>query len=350
MLAARARLPGPATARSPCAPTRRPPSVLLARAAAASTADASTADVVHPTPRAGDSAAPLFARLSALGPVALDAANDNNDAPIADLSALLRPASPSERVALIALSHFGDLTSFELAQRLARRVLPALDARAPRPPPSLARAVPTTSSSAQSPQPTVRFVVVGLGSPSAARIFARDTGLADAARAEGAPSVQLLATTSASPLYRRALGFEPGFAPDQAQVSPYAKLLVMLAGLGSDRGATIREVFRGYVGDRQSDAVFFDKEWTPFDVLGKGYQRPFELATQRLFNMGAVLGKWGDLAPSAEGEAGLMLTQQGGALVLGVGSDGEAEVLFSHRDAGILCYVDTDALTASLLL
>jgi hypothetical protein len=51
-----------------------------------------------------------------------------------------------------------------------------------------------------------------------------------------------------------------------------------------------------------------------------------------------------------------MLIQQGGALVFGAGDGkvggggvGGVEVVFSHRDAGILCYVDTDALTASLV-
>jgi len=290
---------------------------------------------------------------------------------VPDLSALLRPSAPGERVTLVALSHFGDLTSHELAQRLARRVLPALDASAPRLPPSLAAvargaALPSTSADARPPAPSSadpptrpatpprRFVVVGLGTPSAARLFLRETGLEAAAEAPGAPAVVFLATAAGAPLYRRALGFEPGFAPDASNLSPYAKLLVMLAGLGSDRGATIREVLRGYVGDRGSDAIFFDRGWTPFDVLGGGYQRPFELATQRLLNMGAVLGRWSELAPAAAGVEGELLTQQGGVLVFrpaaaAGGEGGEVEVAFSHRDAGILCYADTDALTGAMM-
>jgi hypothetical protein len=38
---------------------------------------------------------------------------------------------------------------------------------------------------------------------------------------------------------RRALGFNPGFAPDM-NISPYAKLLPMLAGIGSP--GTVQEV------------------------------------------------------------------------------------------------------------
>lgn len=49
------------------------------------------------------------------------------------------------------------------------------------------------------------------------------------------------------------------------------------------------------MGDSSSKPVF-DQD-TPFDVLGKGYQRPFELATLRLFNMAGILPKWGELSP-----------------------------------------------------
>ena len=49
------------------------------------------------------------------------------------------------------------------------------------------------------------------------------------------------------------------------------------------------QVLRGYVGDRNAKPVF--KGQTPFDVLGPGYQRPFELATLRLSNMIGILPK-----------------------------------------------------------
>ena len=47
------------------------------------------------------------------------------------------------------------------------------------------------------------------------------------------------------------------------------------------------QVLRGYTGDRSAKPVFPGS--TPFDILGTGYQRPFELATLRLFNMGGIL-------------------------------------------------------------
>ena len=82
-----------------------------------------------------------------------------------------------------------------------------------------------------------------------------------------------------------ALGFNRGFLPDSS-ISAYAKLVAMLAGVGSS--GTIQEVLRGYIGDRSSPPVF-SGERNLFDILGKGYQRPFELATLRLFNMQLVL-------------------------------------------------------------
>lgn len=326
---------------------------LVARAAAPSTTTPTTTTTA---------AAELLSRVSALGPVCRDAQTGE---PVPDLSALLRPARDGERVALLALSHFGDLTSTEFAQRIARRVLPALGP-SPQFPPSLARklAADTSSSSSSStpaPPPT-RFVIVGLGTPAAARLFARETGLQQALeRQAGCPPASLLATEAANGLFRRALGLDPGFAPD-TPLSPYAKLLVMLAGLGPDKGATLKEVIRGYAGDKSSDQIFLEgrPETTAgigglFRVVGQGYQRPFELATQRLQNMSLVLGKWGELAPQ-EGSDGLMLVQQGGAFVLaeggGAGGGGGGEdlqIVFSHRDAGILLYADTDALTLALM-
>lgn len=49
------------------------------------------------------------------------------------------------------------------------------------------------------------------------------------------------------------------------------------------------QVIRGYVGDRSAGSVF--EASSPFDILGTGYQRPFELATLRLFNMIGILPK-----------------------------------------------------------
>ena len=67
------------------------------------------------------------------------------------------------------------------------------------------------------------------------------------------------------------------------------------------------QVLRGYVGDSASKPVYDSP--TPFDVLGTGYQRPFELATLRLFNMIGILPKCecGGLRGPREGQVGLGL-------------------------------------------
>ncbi len=81
--------------------------------------------------------------------------------------------------------------------------------------------------------------------------------------------------------------------------------------------------------DRYADRLVKDEK---FDVLGTEYQRPFELATIRLQNMMDVLQHWNSLAPSNKN----LLTQLGGAYVLGP----EGDILFEHKDSGILKYID----------
>ena len=55
-----------------------------------------------------------------------------------------------------------------------------------------------------------------------------------------------------------------------------------------DSGMHVRsQVIRGYSGDGSAKPVF--EGASPFNVLGTGYQRPFELATLRLRNMVGIL-------------------------------------------------------------
>jgi len=117
-------------------------------------------------------------------------------------------------------------------------------------------------------------------------------------------------------------------------------LLLMCAGLGSP--GTLKEVFRGYLGDRTAPQLIADDEVVKTGVLpaiqgetfklagGKGFQRPFELATLRLRNMGESLGHWGTYAPTGD-----FLAQRGGTFVLW-----EGELLYEHRDRGILGFAE----------
>jgi hypothetical protein len=111
----------------------------------------------------------------------------------------------------------------------------------------------------------------------------------------------------------------------------------MCAGLGSP--GTLKEVFRGYRGDRRApQLIAADEEIQapPLPLLkgsffdaagGNGFQRPFELATLRLRNMAEVLGNWSRYVPD-----GAYLTQRGGTFLF----DGAGELIYEHRDRGIL--------------
>ena len=84
----------------------------------------------------------------------------------------------------------------------------------------------------------------------------------------------------------------------------WINMLLMLSGINSLK--TIKEVVRGYTGDRKANQIY--SEFEKIDVLkflkfsgnsfskvfGDGYLRPFELATFRLNNMNEIIQNWGD--------------------------------------------------------
>ena len=101
----------------------------------------------------------------------------------------------------------------------------------------------------------------------------------------------------AEPTLHRALGLYAGL---QLPIGTWGNLLLMCAGIGSP--GTLQEVLRGYTGDRTAPQRIADDEVIQAPPLppirgslfaragGTGFQRPFELATIRLRNMGEVLG------------------------------------------------------------
>ena len=84
----------------------------------------------------------------------------------------------------------------------------------------------------------------------------------------------------------------------------WINMLIMLSGLNSLK--TIKEVFRGYTGDRNAKQIFYDEDHINlFNLIkfsgiffkytcGDGYLRPFELATYRLNNMIEIIQNWDD--------------------------------------------------------
>ena len=117
----------------------------------------------------------------------------------------------------------------------------------------------------------------------------------------------------------------------------WLNFLLMCAGIGSP--GTLKEVFRGYTGDRNSSQLIAESEVikaTPLPPIkgsffqlagGKGFQRPFELATLRLRNMSEVLGDWNTYVPDAS-----YITQRGATFLF----DPQGKLLYEHRDRGIL--------------
>jgi hypothetical protein len=126
----------------------------------------------------------------------------------------------------------------------------------------------------------------------------------------------------------------PGLRPGQ---QAWLNLMLMCAGIASP--GTLREVLRGYTGDRTAPQLFDDNdviEDTPLPPLkgsffrragGQGFQRPFELATLRLRNMTQVLSHWRTYVPDAR-----YLTQRGGTFLF----DAEGQLVYEYRDRGIL--------------
>ena len=84
----------------------------------------------------------------------------------------------------------------------------------------------------------------------------------------------------------------------------WINMLLMLSGINSFK--TIKEVIRGYTGDRKAKQIYseLDKidalKFLKFSgnsfrkVFGDGYLRPFELATFRLNNMNEIIKNWSD--------------------------------------------------------
>ena len=98
-------------------------------------------------------------------------------------------------------------------------------------------------------------------------------------------------------------------------------MLLMLSGINSFK--TIKEVIRGYTGDRKAKQIYseFDKidvlKFLKFSgnsfkkVFGDGYLRPFELATFRLNNMNEIIQNWSDYILNKE-----YLPQRGASFLL----------------------------------
>lgn len=229
----------------------------------------------------------------------------------------------ASRTLVLLLPHFGDFDSLEYAWWLKREGL----LRHPRP----------------APYPDLALRAVGIGDRPAGQRFCDYTGF-DPAQ---------LYVDSRAELHQQ-LGLYPGLGWRLPGGSPgtqgWLNLLLMCAGIGSP--GTLGEVLRGYVGDRSAPQLIGDGEEIKAPPLpaikgerfawagGKGFQRPFELATLRLRNMAESLGHWQIYDPG-----GAYLTQRGGTFLF----DAAGELLYEHRDRGILGFAENMAQPLAFL-
>ena len=116
-------------------------------------------------------------------------------------------------------------------------------------------------------------------------------------------------------------------------------LLIMCSGINS-RG-TLKEVLRGYLGDKNAKGLFgFDEDikigplflfkGRMFDIFSKNETlRPFELATRRLMNMIEILSNWNTYVTDSS-----FLTQRGATLLL----NEKDEIIYKFIPKSLLGY------------
>ncbi|KGF91923.1 MULTISPECIES: AhpC/TSA family protein [Prochlorococcus] len=119
----------------------------------------------------------------------------------------------------------------------------------------------------------------------------------------------------------------------------WINMLLMLSGINSFK--TIREVIRGYTGDRKAKQIY--SEFDKIDVLkilkfsgnsfrkffGDGYLRPFELATFRLNNMNEIIKNWDDYILNEK-----YLPQRGASFLL----NDKNQVIYKFFSSDVLGY------------
>ena len=119
----------------------------------------------------------------------------------------------------------------------------------------------------------------------------------------------------------------------------WINMLLMLSGINSFK--TIKEVIRGYTGDRESNQIY--SEFKKIEVLkflkfsgssfkkvfGEGYLRPFELATFRLNNMNEIIQNWNDYILNEK-----YLPQRGASFIL----DNKNKVIYKFFPRDVLGY------------
>ena len=201
---------------------------------------------------------------------------------------------------IVLLGSFADFDSFEYAQQLS-------------------------AQSKKLVNHSVDLIMIGIGSEKSKELFCRFNKI---------DIKNVLAVTNAD-LHEK-LKLNAGFV---SPLPAIINLLIMCTGINS-RG-TIKEVIRGYLGDKNSNSVFSSDEHIKIGSLSlfkgkmfdkfseKQFLRPFELATRRLMNMIEIVSNWNIYVPDSS-----FLTQRGATILLNEND----EVLYKFIPESLLGY------------
>ena len=119
----------------------------------------------------------------------------------------------------------------------------------------------------------------------------------------------------------------------------WVNMILMLSGVNSFK--TIKEVIRGYTGDRKAKQIYSESDkidvfkFLNFSgnsfslVFGDGYLRPLELATFRLNNMNEIIKNWDDYILHAK-----YLPQRGASFLL----NDKSQVFYKFFSSNVLGY------------
>ena len=172
---------------------------------------------------------------------------------------------------------------------------------------------------------SVDLLLIGIGSEKSKEFFCKFNNI-DAKNVVAVKNDEL----------HKKLNLNPGFVSPMPAI---INLLFMCAGINS-RG-TIKEVLRGYFGDKNAISLFSHDEdinigpfsllkGKMFDIFSKNNNlRPFELATRRLMNMIEILSNWNTYVPDPS-----FLTQRGATFLL----NEKDEVIYEFISESLLGY------------
>ncbi len=223
----------------------------------------------------------------------------------------LLEADNQKKTLYIALGLLGDFDSFEYVQAL----LPYLE--------KLKKA-------------NINLMIVGIGDQESKEYFCNYTKL---------PMEYLKVFNNAD--LHKSLKLDRGL---NLTLNPFLNLILMCLGIKSP--GTLKEVFRGYIGDKNGNRVFQDNENINFINIIKFKSnlfnfisrdeslRPFELASARLLNMQEVISNWEIYMKNYS-----HLTQRTGTFLI----DEYSNILYSFSSKGLLGFSETMTLPMDFL-